>query len=359
MHPSQPTPTALQIGLLGEMPSDSGQAPATLATDLWNHLRLLDPILQQPEANSVGSCRGDRFQLQWWTASDAQHFALQALDTHLSQQWEAFYVPLTEQHSVAGLRTTWAAPPTSSQHCPLGSLWEGVFRPRLRPVTSDIRHPSFIDIVATAANSAGIAVVRDDHAQIDQLRSDVQYWSGLAKAQEKSVRRETAMRRYGPPGSTGSAPAPTEVQDSREWKLRDIDVWAAENDERIIILPRAISATKRSSYDDPKVLYQALELLANEFTQMKLGKLDRSAFTQRALETGVELRASVTPAIASSFGEQYFVRWGGSRRLLDQHLTKGVSRDPRYCLRIYFFFDEAAGKVVVGSMPSHLDTGAT
>ena len=36
-------------------------------------------------------------------------------------------------------------------------------------------------------------------------------------------------------------------------------------------------------------------------------------------------------------GEEYYIMYGGRRRLLDRHLKKGVSRNPLYCLRIYFF----------------------
>ena len=46
-------------------------------------------------------------------------------------------------------------------------------------------------------------------------------------------------------------------------------------------------------------------------------------------------------------------------RLLDLHLRKGNSTNPRYCLAIYFFWDETAKQVVVGWLPSHLGVSKT
>jgi hypothetical protein len=341
---------------LGDVLPPSSQPHTSLLQDLWSYLRALDPVLQVPDTDTVGSSRGDRFQLQWWAAEVGQHFALQALDIHHGQQWEAFAIPASAERTVAGVRSNWA---TAQAMPATDDIWTTVFMSRVGPLTEACRHPSFVEIVSTASNPAGINVLRDDHARLDQLQSDLEYWKGLAKAQEKSVRKEMALQRRQPSSPQIQAPAASEPTIDATWKLRDIDRWAAQNTDRIIVLPRAISATKNSTYDAPEVLYRALELLANEYTQMRQGTIDMGTFKDKAREIGVELNRSVAPESASAYGDQYFVRWAGSRRLLDQHLTKGVSRDPRYCLRIYFFFDETSGQVVVGSMPDHLDTAGT
>ena len=129
--------------------------------------------------------------------------------------------------------------------------------------------------------------------------------------------------------------------------------------DRITILPRAISATKRSPYENAAFLYDCLELLATEYTQVKTGAADRFAFKEKADAMGLDYGGSVDPTRAGERGDQYFIRWRGRRRFLDQHITKGSARDPRFCLRIYFTFDEDEQKVVVGSMPAHLDTSSS
>ena len=59
------------------------------------------------------------------------------------------------------------------------------------------------------------------------------------------------------------------------------------------------------------------------------------------------------------FQNEYYVNFGGQRRALQLHLKKGVSREPRNCLRIYFFWDDDADQVVVGHLPGHLTTATT
>jgi hypothetical protein len=46
-------------------------------------------------------------------------------------------------------------------------------------------------------------------------------------------------------------------------------------------------------------------------------------------------------------------------RFLEYHLRKGVAKDERFCLAIYFLWDEQEKKVVVGWLPSHLDNRMT
>ncbi len=47
------------------------------------------------------------------------------------------------------------------------------------------------------------------------------------------------------------------------------------------------------------------------------------------------------------------------KKLLEHHLCKGSDRDERFCLRIYFFWDEKLKRVVIGWLPGHLDTRST
>lgn len=42
------------------------------------------------------------------------------------------------------------------------------------------------------------------------------------------------------------------------------------------------------------------------------------------------------------------------RAFLQFHAVRGNSREDRYCMRIYFFWDEDTNQIVVGWLPSHL-----
>ena len=47
--------------------------------------------------------------------------------------------------------------------------------------------------------------------------------------------------------------------------------------------------------------------------------------------------------------------YDGRKTEIDMHLKGGNSRDPRYCFRLYFFWCDEKKRVVVASLPSHLE----
>jgi len=60
---------------------------------------------------------------------------------------------------------------------------------------------------------------------------------------------------------------------------------------------------------------------------------------------------------AGQEGEDYYVTYPvGSmqRAFLQFHIVKGTAHEDRFCMRIYFFWDEDTNQVVVGWLPSHL-----
>ena len=59
-------------------------------------------------------------------------------------------------------------------------------------------------------------------------------------------------------------------------------------------------------------------------------------------------------------GDSFECVWNGSRHTVDWHIKNGTgTRDPRRCLRIYYFWDDDDRTVVVASMPSHRRTART
>ena len=77
------------------------------------------------------------------------------------------------------------------------------------------------------------------------------------------------------------------------------------------------------------------------------------------VDPGLDERGAITDIGAGRQGETYYVQYQGRRRKLERHLAKGTSMDPRYCLRIYYFWDEQNQMVVIGDLPRHLDTSFT
>ncbi|MDO8279353.1 MAG: hypothetical protein Q7T63_14645 [Burkholderiaceae bacterium] len=138
--------------------------------------------------------------------------------------------------------------------------------------------------------------------------------------------------------------------------MRELDEWSAINSDRIVILPRAIAAAKRSEFVKPELVYAGLELLASTYRAVKKGEMDRHILKAEVDALGFLIGGSVDPSVAGELGDEYFVRWRGRRRFLDQHMGKGSARDVRHTMRIYWTWDEDDEVCVVGWLPSHLAT---
>lgn len=122
-----------------------------------------------------------------------------------------------------------------------------------------------------------------------------------------------------------------------------------------------IRSLKEACYADTKLVYKCLKLLATSYYDYRTGIKTYEEFTQecKAVDSGLEERGAITDVAAGMEGETYFVQYRGKKRKLERHLAKGSSKDRRYCLRIYFFWDAEDQVVVIGDLPYHLDTTAT
>jgi hypothetical protein len=149
-------------------------------------------------------------------------------------------------------------------------------------------------------------------------------------------------------------------EDSFPTGLEDIEQWAAGHlGGRVLLLPRALRALKRAEFRDAEAVARSLNLLGCEYRDMRLGKAQRSVFEGAAAKLAIEVSPTGDHATLLQWREQYEVLWGGEKRFLESHLKQGSSREPRNCLRIYFFWDEDNQLVVVGHLPSHLTNELT
>lgn len=144
--------------------------------------------------------------------------------------------------------------------------------------------------------------------------------------------------------------------------LNELEQWAATHLAGTVELHnRALRGAKDSEYEDVELIYQALLLLRDYYVPMRRqgGEELKQAFDRRCQELGIEEQQSFAGNRAGEQGDTYFIRLGNRRVELDRHLKKGNSREPRYCFRLYFFWDETTNQVVVGWLPSHLATRAS
>lgn len=144
--------------------------------------------------------------------------------------------------------------------------------------------------------------------------------------------------------------------------LDDFESWCREYlSGSVEVHNRAIQATKKSRYEDIGLIYKALLLLRDGYVPMRRdGGLDKKElFECQCRELGLSEEPTFSGHRWGEEGDEYKIRYSGRPRLLDRHLKKGNTRDERYCFRLYFFWDEDSEQVVVGWLPSHLDTRIT
>ncbi len=148
--------------------------------------------------------------------------------------------------------------------------------------------------------------------------------------------------------------------------LEDMPQWAEGNLKgRVIILKSAFKIVAKSQYQSPDLIYQSLELLANEYWEQKMlgskpkeerdsiRKSFREALRNLTLEIGASF-SSASSLSTKTIQDAYQVTHDGTKFLLSQHLTKGNGTDKRYYFRSYFAWDDENKQVIVGHMPDHL-----
>ena len=139
---------------------------------------------------------------------------------------------------------------------------------------------------------------------------------------------------------------------------KEMSEWVKEHlAGRLILHPRAERALSKAEYTEVGMVYRALLILANEYRDSRMGIGTDEAFRDVLAQYGMNFSGSIDKSRAGQEGEAYYVKYpiGSSQRVFLQfHIVRGNSREDRYCMRIYFFWDEDTNQVVVGWLPSHL-----
>ncbi len=149
---------------------------------------------------------------------------------------------------------------------------------------------------------------------------------------------------------------PRETRASSPGSLAEIPEWVdREFPDRLILARKAHKAVRASTYDSLALVCEALELLATHYVDMRRHG-GRTGFQTRLRE----LHLTDEPVAGSpdklKNDPQFWCRHEGRPLFLERHIKKGISRDPRECLRIYYAWDDDTRQVVVGHLTSHLET---
>lgn len=124
---------------------------------------------------------------------------------------------------------------------------------------------------------------------------------------------------------------------------------------KIVLHSRAKRSIKDASFADVRLVYECIKLLGEDYVSVRKGDIPREDFDRKCAELGIEDCPSISDNRAGELGDTYFVEYRGDKKKLDRHMKKGnVTRDPEKCMRIYYFWDDENEKVVIGSLPQHL-----
>lgn len=119
---------------------------------------------------------------------------------------------------------------------------------------------------------------------------------------------------------------------------------------RVVLTSRARREVKSPEFDDPQAAARCLLWLANEYRDSRIN--GASGDLRKPIEEGIHNDRCGA--------DSFEIDWDGRRHAVEWHIKNGGNtRDPRRCLRIYYFWDEASQQVIVASMPAHIRTDAT
>ena len=131
----------------------------------------------------------------------------------------------------------------------------------------------------------------------------------------------------------------------------DFADWCDENfAPRVALSARARRGVKDAKYDDVEAAARCLRWLANDYHDQRRGGGEG------------DLRVSIEEGIPNDRcgADAFLFKWKDQNREVNWHIKSGGNtRDPRRCLRIYYFWDEIKRQVIVVSMPAHIRTAAT
>jgi tetratricopeptide (TPR) repeat protein len=197
-----------------------------------------------------------------------------------------------------------------------------------------------------------VTQTRDALLENDRLTANVDH----LQAEYASLRRRLAQNWK---REEGSVSRPARLLPRPEWSdFEALEAWAnAQYGGALVFHPRVRDRLRDGNVQDVDALFDILDILGTDYVDMKRGlegAWDRYAERTKRFKAGKALTdvgaGIVGDAYACSFdGKSY----GGEDH---QHIRERGKNFAGRTACVYFIYDDAHGRVVVTSMPRHLDT---
>ena len=120
---------------------------------------------------------------------------------------------------------------------------------------------------------------------------------------------------------------------------------------RLVLTPRARHNLRSPNFSDVEVAAKCLVWLATTARDRRMAGGDGS-LGEEYIESGIKN--------AHCGSDQFDLSWQGQQYTADWHIKNGGNtRDPKRCLRIYYFWEPNSQQIVVADMPAHRVTDAS
>ncbi len=120
---------------------------------------------------------------------------------------------------------------------------------------------------------------------------------------------------------------------------------------RVVLSPQARRNLKTAEFEDVALAGRSLLWLASSCRNKRISGGEGSV-GEEVIESGIRN--------AHCGSDQFDIMWQGQRYTADWHIKNGGNtRDPRRCMRIYYFWESNTQQIVVADMPNHRRTGAS
>lgn len=192
--------------------------------------------------------------------------------------------------------------------------------------------------------------IEEKDKEIDGYVAEVEATEDRAQAAEQEnrsllfrVRQLRAALAEGGEAQTEEPPLPQDWSEFTDWLDQTYP-------DKVLLTPAARRMARSPEFEDATLVARTIAWLA-------------TVQHDRRINGGGSLRdAQVENGILNSpcGGDTYAADWKGRRYEVDWHVKNGGNvRDPKRCLRIYYFWEAETQQTVIDHLPSHRRTSAT
>jgi len=185
---------------------------------------------------------------------------------------------------------------------------------------------------------------RELQEQIEEERKNSENYKHQAESFKEAY---LSLRSTGKVEDEGKLLPPTSVEDV-------VNKIEEEFSDRVEFKLIKKSFVKGNPFEDVEGLYSAFRFLATTYFEARTGVQNCLDLKKACKDSsGFTYTHNQEKTTMGRFSNFYKLNYGGKNVLLEEHLGKSTTRDPRETIRVGFFFDKDEEKIVVGYIGKH------